>query len=102
VTNLLAAHLTCVVLFCSSNDDDDDDDVVLLGVMTAKLLVAFLRCFDDEFAAVRAETCIACSRLRLRDDQVLTKLASLIGDDPIHRVKALAIQGLAYYITFAG
>ena len=67
--------------------------VILLGVMTAKLLVAFLRCFDDEFAAVRAETCITCSRLRIRDDQVLTKLARLIRDDPIHRVKALAIQG---------
>jgi len=70
--------------------------------MTAKLLVAFLRCFDDQFAAVRAETCIACSRLKIRDEQVLAKLASLVRDEPIHRVKALAIQGLLYYITFAG
>jgi len=62
--------------------------------MTGKLLAAFLRCFDDEFAAVRAETCTATGRLRLRHQQVLVKLANLISTDPIHRVKALAIQGL--------
>jgi len=62
--------------------------------MTAKLLAAFMRCFDDEFAAVRAEACIACSRLRIRDDRVVSRLGKLINDDPIHRVKALAIQGL--------
>jgi len=68
----------------------------VVGIMTAKLLVAFLRCFDDEFAEVRTEACIACSRLRIRDDQVLTKLTSLIRNDPIDHVKALAIQGLCY------
>ena len=58
-----------------------------------KLLGAFLQCFDDEFGEVRAEACIASSRLRIRDDQVISKLCSLIRDDAIHRVKALAIQG---------
>jgi len=67
--------------------------LIVAGVMTAKLLSTFLRCFDDEFASVRAETCIACSRLRLGDDRVIAKLGRLIRDDPIHHVKALAIQG---------
>jgi len=69
--------------------------VVVVGIMTVKLLGAFLQCFDDEFAEVRAEACIAASRLRIRDDQVISKLCNRIRDDAIHRVKALAIQGLS-------
>jgi len=69
--------------------------VVLVGIMTVKLLPAFLQCFDDEFAAVRAEACIAASRLRIHDEQVICKVSNLIRDDAIHRVKALAIQGLS-------
>ena len=66
-----------------------------VGIMTAKLLAGFVRCFDDEFAAVRAEACIAASRLRLRDNRVVSRLSRLISDELIHRVKALAIQGLS-------
>jgi len=66
---------------------------VLLGIMTAKLLSALLRCFDDAFATVRGEACGACSRLRVHDSRVVARLARLINDDQIHRVKALAIQG---------
>jgi len=60
-----------------------------------KLLSAFLQCFDDEFASVRAEACIASGRLRIHDNQVINRLSNLIRDDDIHRVKALAIQGLS-------
>jgi len=58
-----------------------------------KLLAAFVRCYDDEQATVRAEACVAASRLRIRDQQVIDKLSNIIRDDAIHRVKALAIQG---------
>jgi len=63
-------------------------------MMTAKLVGPFVSCLDDEFASVRAEACIACAQLRIRDALVVSKLARCIRDDPIHRVKALAIQGV--------
>jgi len=62
--------------------------------MTAKLLAVFLHCFDDQFTSVRAEACITCGLLRIRDERVITKLCTIITDELIHRVKALAIQGL--------
>jgi len=70
-----------------------------VGIMTVKLLSALLRCFDDEFAAVRAEACIACSRLRTRDNRVIARLGKAISYDQIHHVKALAIQGLWFVVV---
>jgi len=57
----------------------------------AKLLAGFVRCFDDKFAAVRAEACTAASRRRLRDNRVISGLSRLISDELIHCVNALAI-----------
>ena len=61
--------------------------------MTAKLLPAFLECFEDSYVSVRTEVCIACTNLRIRDEQVLEKLVDLATFDPIWKVKALALQG---------
>ena len=69
------------------------------GIMTAKLLGAFARCFEDEFSAVRAEACVAAGRLRIGDGRIVDRLRGVISDDPIHRVKALAIQGLTHLVN---
>ena len=63
--------------------------------MTAKLLAGFVLCFNDKFVAVCAEACTTASRLRLRDNRVISGLSRLIGDELIHCVKALAVQGLS-------
>ncbi len=61
--------------------------------MTAKLLPAFLNCFQDPYVSVRMEACIACSNLGIQDEQLLKQLIHLATYDPIWKVKALAIQG---------
>ncbi|XP_064629976.1 HEAT repeat-containing protein 4-like isoform X2 [Lineus longissimus] len=65
-----------------------------LGIMTAKLLPIFLRCFEDSYVSVREQCCITCSNLKIKDDAVLSKLVDLASFDPIWKVKALALQAL--------
>ena len=66
------------------------------GIMTAKLLPVFLKCFEDEYISVRSEVCITCGNLEIKDEQVVEKLIHLATFDPIWKVKALAIQGKNY------
>lgn len=61
--------------------------------MTAKLLPAFLKCFEDDYISVRSEVCITCGNIQLNDEVVLEKLVHLATFDPIWKVKALAFQG---------
>lgn len=63
-----------------------------LGIMTAKLLPAFVGCFDDPYVSVRIEACITAASLKIKDEFVLDKLNFLATYDPIWKVKALAIQ----------
>ena len=65
----------------------------VVGIMTAKLLPAFLKCFTDNYVSVRMEVCHACNILRIKDPQVLDKLVFMATYDAIWRVKALAFQG---------
>ncbi|XP_071089741.1 HEAT repeat-containing protein 4-like [Haliotis cracherodii] len=65
-----------------------------LGIMTAKLLPVFLKCFDDPYVSIRVETCITSGNLEITDYRVLEKLVYLATYDPIWKVKALAIQAL--------
>ena len=62
--------------------------------MTAKLLPAYLQCFDDEYVSVRKETCITAGNLKIQEKEVIDKLLHLATHDPIWKVKALAIQGI--------
>lgn len=68
-------------------------DHLLPGIMTAKLLPAFLECFQDNYVSVRMECCISCSNLKMNDPEILNRLLHLATYDPIWKVKALAIQG---------
>lgn len=67
--------------------------VLCLGIMTAKLMLPFMRAFRDEYVAVRKEACIAAGNLRIQDDDLISELLRLANRDPIWRIKALAIQG---------
>ena len=74
-------------------------DLRVVGIMTAKLLPAFLKCFTDSYVSVRMEVCHACNILRIKDPQVLDKLVFMATYDAIWRVKALAFQGKDFKIT---
>lgn len=63
------------------------------GIMTAKLLPAFLMCFEDEYVAVRSEVCITCGNIAIKDEEVIAKLIHLATFDTIWKIKALAFQG---------
>ncbi|XP_005089099.1 HEAT repeat-containing protein 4 isoform X2 [Aplysia californica] len=65
-----------------------------LGIMTAKLLPAFLECFADSYVSIRSEVCITCGNLGIKEEQVIDRLVHLATFDPIWKVKALAIQAL--------
>ena len=64
------------------------------GIMTAKLMLPFMKAFRDEYVTVRKEACIAAGNLRIRDESLISELLRLCTRDPIWRIKALAIQGL--------
>ncbi|XP_052772793.1 HEAT repeat-containing protein 4-like isoform X2 [Mya arenaria] len=65
-----------------------------LGIMTAKLLPAFLLCFEDEYVAIRSEACITSGNLAVKDEEVIAKLINLATFDTIWKIKALAFQAL--------
>ncbi|OCT64849.1 HEAT repeat-containing protein 4 [Xenopus laevis] len=65
-----------------------------LRLMTAQLLPEFLRCFSDEFAAVRKKACQAAGLLQIRDDTVLSCLCELIQSDSIWKIQACAIKAV--------
>ncbi|XP_052099876.1 HEAT repeat-containing protein 4-like isoform X2 [Mytilus californianus] len=65
-----------------------------LGIMTAKLLPTFLKCFEDDYISIRSEVCITCGNIELKDEVVVEKLILLATFDPIWKVKALAFQAL--------
>ncbi|BFZ01675.1 hypothetical protein BsWGS_04714 [Bradybaena similaris] len=65
-----------------------------LGIMTAKLLPAFLQCFTSLCMSIRCEVCITCGNLQINEEQVVQQLVHLATSDPSWRVKALAIQAL--------
>ncbi|XP_052225265.1 HEAT repeat-containing protein 4-like isoform X2 [Dreissena polymorpha] len=65
-----------------------------LGIMTAKLLPAFLQCFTDQYIAIRSEACITSGNLIIKDEEVIAKLIHLATFDTIWKIKALAFQAL--------
>ncbi|KAK3595827.1 hypothetical protein CHS0354_014647 [Potamilus streckersoni] len=65
-----------------------------LGIMTAKLLPVFLKCFEDDYVSVRREVCITCGNLEIREDSVIEKLIHTATFDTVWKIKALAFQAL--------
>ncbi|KAH9489369.1 hypothetical protein Btru_056480 [Bulinus truncatus] len=65
-----------------------------LGLMTGKLLPAFLECFAEPYVSIRAEVCRTCANLKIKEPQTIDRLVHLASFDPIWQVKAFAIQAL--------
>ncbi|XP_055874149.1 HEAT repeat-containing protein 4-like [Biomphalaria glabrata] len=65
-----------------------------LGLMTGKLLPAFLECFAEPYVSIRIEVCRTCANLKIKEEQILNRLIHLASFDPIWQVKAFAMQAL--------
>ncbi|XP_059375109.1 HEAT repeat-containing protein 4 isoform X2 [Carassius carassius] len=65
-----------------------------LSIMTPKLLPTFLRCFNDDFVAVRKQACLTAASLMMDDQLVLDQLMNLMQNDPLWEVKVEAIDAL--------
>ncbi|XP_062973705.1 HEAT repeat-containing protein 4 [Elgaria multicarinata webbii] len=65
-----------------------------LKFMTARLLPGFLRCFSDDFVAVRKEACWTAAILKIKEEMVLKCLFKMMQTDPLWKIKALAIRAL--------
>jgi hypothetical protein len=63
-----------------------------LGIMTAKLLTPFLKCFKDDYISVRELTCKAAQKLQIKDENIIMSLIELAQYDQIPKVKACAIE----------
>ncbi|XP_039598177.1 HEAT repeat-containing protein 4 isoform X1 [Polypterus senegalus] len=68
--------------------------VAQLGIMTAKLLPEFLRCFSDDYGIVRQQACLTAATLCIKDEMVLQQLVGLMQNDPVGKIKACAINAL--------
>ncbi|XP_053240053.1 HEAT repeat-containing protein 4 isoform X1 [Podarcis raffonei] len=65
-----------------------------LKFMTARLLPGFLKCFTDDFVAVRKEACWAAGELQIKEEMVLRCLFKIMQTDPLWKIKTLAIKAL--------
>ncbi|XP_038046903.1 HEAT repeat-containing protein 4-like isoform X2 [Patiria miniata] len=65
-----------------------------LGIMTARLLPAYLQCFSDAYIAVRIAATNTASLLSLEDPKVTQKLLFLTQFDNNWKVKAHAVKAL--------
>jgi hypothetical protein len=63
-----------------------------LGVMTVKLLPEFLKCFKDEFNAVKEMACKSAQKLAYTDEKIITQLLDLAQFDESPKIKTCAIQ----------
>ncbi|CAF3346644.1 unnamed protein product [Rotaria socialis] len=68
-----------------------------LGVLTAKLMQPFLKCFKDDHVSVRDHACRTTYRLQLRDEAIRNLLIDRIEFDPIEKVRYSAVEALGLY-----
>ncbi|MGH0184472.1 UNVERIFIED_CONTAM: hypothetical protein FKN15_015060 [Acipenser sinensis] len=64
-----------------------------LGIMTAKLLPAFLSCFNNDFVAVRQQACLTAATMCIPDELVFNQLLRMMQNEPVKEIKASAIHG---------
>ncbi|CAF2194495.1 unnamed protein product [Rotaria magnacalcarata] len=68
-----------------------------LGVLTAKLMQPFLKCFKDDHVSVRDHACRTTYKLQLRDEAIRNLLIDRIEFDPIEKVRYSAVEALGLY-----
>ncbi|MBZ3888163.1 HEAT repeat-containing protein 4 [Sciurus carolinensis] len=90
-------HDTIRIKLGQGNSEERVEALYLIGglkLMTAKLLPSFLRCFSDDFIAVRQAACLAAGALQIRNKMVFECLLHLMHKDPYWKIKAFAIRAL--------
>ena len=90
---MIVGQNSCTILDKMNITDGSLSLFYIVGIMTAKLLPAFLECFNDEYLSIRSECCITAGNLAIKDESVIDKLVHLATFDTIWKVKALAMQG---------
>ncbi|CAF0885287.1 unnamed protein product [Adineta steineri] len=68
-----------------------------LGVLTAKLIQPFLKCFKDDRVSVRIRACRTTYKLQAREENIRDLLIELIEYDPIEKVRYAAVEALGLY-----
>ncbi|CAF4082736.1 unnamed protein product [Rotaria sp. Silwood2] len=68
-----------------------------LGVLTAKLMQPFLKCFKDDHVSVRDHACRTTYKLQLRDETIRNLLIDRVEFDPIEKVRYSAVEALGLY-----
>ncbi|XP_072283750.1 HEAT repeat-containing protein 4 [Pyxicephalus adspersus] len=65
-----------------------------LQIMTAQLFTGFLKCFTDDFAAVRRQACRTAGVLHIKDEMIMERIYHIIQNDPVWKIQAQAIRAL--------
>jgi hypothetical protein len=68
------------------------------GVLTAKLMQPFLKCFKDDHVSVRDHACRTTYRLQLRDEIIRNLLIERIQFDPTDKVRYSAVEGKSFLL----
>ncbi|UJR26848.1 hypothetical protein I4U23_008160 [Adineta vaga] len=68
-----------------------------LGVLTAKLMQPFMKCFKDDRVTVRIRACRTTYKLQIRDETIRDLLVELIEYDPVEKVRYAAVEALGLY-----
>ena len=76
-----ASRFTLEPLLCSS------------GVLTAKFMQPYFKCFKDDHVSVRDHACRVSYKLQLRDECVRDLLLERIEFDPVAKVRYSAVEG---------
>ncbi len=66
-----------------------------IGIMTDRLLTAYLKCFRDEHTSVRELACRSAQCLFQQYDKLIDSLVFMVKYDPVARLKAMAIRALS-------
>lgn len=71
--------------------------ILFIGILTAKLMQPFFKCFKDDRVTVRIRACRTTYKLQIRDETIRNLLIELIEYDPIEKVRYAAVEGKDYF-----
>jgi hypothetical protein len=70
--------------------------IVYSGVLTAKLLRPYFKCFKDDHVNVRDYACRITYKLQMRDETIRDHLLDCVEFDPIEKVRYSAVEGISH------
>ncbi|XP_065071810.1 uncharacterized protein LOC135696366 [Rhopilema esculentum] len=68
--------------------------IAYLGIMTGRLLPAFLKCLKSDYISIRLEAVKTVSAIRLSQDEVINELLKLANEERNWKVKAHCIKAI--------